>query len=79
MTEQRLMLTAKEAADVTGYRTAARFRRAVERHVMPPAADPGARPQMWSRAAIEAALTPDSIGDKTDPRLAALEKRWGMR
>jgi hypothetical protein len=78
MTEQRLMLTAEEAADVTGYRTAARFCRAVMRGEMPHPHAAGARPQLWSRAAIEAMLNPAGNREHFDPRVIALEKRWRM-
>lgn len=49
-----LMLTALEAAELTGLGSAGRFRRAVERGEMPGPHCPKARPQLWSRAAIEA-------------------------
>lgn len=74
-----LMVTIQEAAKITGYETPGRFRRAVKRGAMPPAADKKTRPHLWSKAQLEAVLTPSDKKEETDPRLAALEERWGMR
>ena len=65
---EALLLTALEAAGLTGYVTEKRFRAAVDRGVMPKPPDPKARPQMWSRERIVAFLRGDA-GEKisTDP------------
>ena len=74
----KMMLTALEAAEWTGLGTVTKFRRAVSRGEMPPP-HTETRPQLWSRHAIEAALTPKTNDDNIDPRITAYEKRWGMR
>ena len=73
-----MMLTALEAAEWTSLGTVKKFRRAVSRGEMPPP-HTETRPQLWSRIAIQAALTPQMKKDNIDPRIISYEKRWGMR
>lgn len=70
------MLTAQEAAQVTGYGSVARFRNAVKRRRMPQPADPETRPQLWSRAEIEAKLNPSQ--NKAHDDTAAIDRELGI-
>jgi hypothetical protein len=73
------LVTAKEAADVAGYKTPRRFRLAVERGKMPRAFDDKARPNLWSldeilgrlrRAPVIDEHTRDEIGLDQDLGIA---------
>ena len=75
---ERLGIAVQEAAELTGYKTAHQFRRAVARGVMPPPFDPRARPQLWSVAALERACGAEESGARVDPDAEALDRRLGL-
>lgn len=73
-----LLVTAIQAAELTGYGTERRFRYAVERGIMPQPYDTDVRPMLWSRAEIEARL-PSGNNPSQSPGLRALNKRFGIK
>lgn len=72
----KLTWTAEEAAEVLGYPDAAAFRRAVNRKVFPGPVDTKAKPQRWSRFALEDALRPKAA--RRDDGESYLDKQLGL-
>lgn len=70
MREVKPLLTASEAAEYLGYKSARRFRAAVSRGVMPEPLDAMAKPQLWSLHQLNKALEgtlKGSVGRERDP------------
>mgnify|MGYP005669520961 CR=1 FL=1 len=72
------LVTAKEAADVAGYKTPRRFRLAVERGKMPRAFDDKARPNLWSLDEILGLLRRAPVIDDNAQAVKAAEQRLGI-
>ena len=72
-----LTVAAPEATKITGYKTVRRFTLAVARGVFPPPIDPKARPQRWSRAALEEMMRSRSDAPKNDGA-SSLDRALGL-
>lgn len=73
-----LLVDVKQAADISGYGTPGKFKRAVKQGKMPKPYDTGTRPHLWCRAEIEARVNPMKNSEE-EYQLRKLEERLGMR
>lgn len=70
-------LTAEQAAEYLGCRSAAQFRREVAAGVWPKPLVASSRPQRWSIAELESALRPDRSTEQSSA-VVNLERRLGI-
>ncbi len=75
---ERLGITAREAAELTGYHSVHQFRRAVADGVMPKPFESRTRPHLWSVAALERACDGAAPGARVDPDAETLDRRLGL-